>query len=258
MIDWGSWAPYWKPASTPAELVTRLTRARGRYPLGFHALDVGMDRLDPAEMSRKLLPAARAKTGSGAVAHGGAALGLPFTVYGESHAAAHYCWGDEGALRAVYEEIDRGIGALVAQAGPEATVYLVSGDGVGPNQAGWHLLPEVLRRWTWPSRRRAAVLRCSPPDDAPWILSSWCAICCPRTCARRSRGSCSRMRCGTVWPSEWIPPRWTGPAPAPTACPPTWRGTSGSIFGGGSPRGRCPRGRSTGGCATSWPPRSRR
>ncbi len=34
----------------------------------------------------------------------------------------------------------------MAQAGPDATVYLVSGDGVGPNQAGWHLLPEVLRR----------------------------------------------------------------------------------------------------------------
>ena len=31
---------------------------------------------------------------------------------------------------------------------------------------------------------------CSPPDDAPWIRSSWCATCCPRTCARRSRGSC--------------------------------------------------------------------
>ena len=146
VIDWGSWAPYWKPASTPAELVDRLTRARGRYPLGFHALDVGMDRLDPAEMSRKLVPAARAKTQAALWLMAERPWDLFFTVYGESHAAAHYCWGDEGALRAVYEEIDRGIAALVAQAGPEATVYLVSGDGVGPNQAGWHLLPEVLRR----------------------------------------------------------------------------------------------------------------
>jgi len=146
VIDWGSWAPYWKPASTPAELVDRLTRARGRYPLGFHALDVGMDRLDPAEMSRKLVPAARAKTEAAQWLMAERPWDLFFTVYGESHAAAHYCWGDEAALRAVYEEIDRGIGALAAQAGPEATVYLVSGDGVGPNQAGWHLLPEVLRR----------------------------------------------------------------------------------------------------------------
>jgi predicted AlkP superfamily phosphohydrolase/phosphomutase len=105
-----------------------------------------MDRLDPAEMSRKLVPAARAKTEAAQWLMAERPWDLFFTVYGESHAAAHYCWGDEAALRAVYEEIDRGISALAAQAGPEATVYLVSGDGAGPNQAGWHLLPEVLRR----------------------------------------------------------------------------------------------------------------
>jgi predicted AlkP superfamily phosphohydrolase/phosphomutase len=146
VIDWGSWAPYWKPASTPAALLDRLRRARGRYPLGFHALDVGMERLDPAEMSRKLVPAAKAKTEAARWLMAEQPWDLFFTVYGESHAAAHYCWGDEAALEAVYQEIDRGIGALVAAAGPEAAVYLVSGDGVGPNQAGWHLLPEVLRR----------------------------------------------------------------------------------------------------------------
>jgi predicted AlkP superfamily phosphohydrolase/phosphomutase len=253
VIDWGSWAPYWKPASTPAELVDRLTRARGRYPLGFHALDVGMDRLDPAEMSRKLVPAARAKTEAAQWLMAERPWDLFFTVYGESHAAAHYCWGDEAALRAVYEEIDRGIGALAAQAGPQATVYLVSGDGVGPNQAGWHLLPEVLRRLGYLAEPSEGGQR----DDAPWIRSSCCAICCPRTCARRSPASCSRMRYGTAWPSGWTPPRWTGPAPAPIACPPTWRGISGSISGGASLRGPCRRGRSISGCATSWRPRSR-
>jgi predicted AlkP superfamily phosphohydrolase/phosphomutase len=146
IIDWGSWAPYWKPASTPPALLDRLRRARGRYPLGFHALDVGMERLDPASLSRQLVPAARAKTEAARWLMAERPWDLCFTVYGESHAAAHYCWGDEAALRAVYQEIDRGIGALVAQSGPDATVYLVSGDGVGPNRAGWHLLPEVLRR----------------------------------------------------------------------------------------------------------------
>jgi predicted AlkP superfamily phosphohydrolase/phosphomutase len=146
VIDWGSWAPYWKPASTPAGVLDGLRRARGRYPLGFHALDVGMERLDPADMSRKLVPAARAKTDAARWVMGERPWELFFTVYGESHAAAHYCWGDEAALQAVYQEIDRGIGALVQQAGPDAAVYLVSGDGVGPNRAGWHLLPEVLRR----------------------------------------------------------------------------------------------------------------
>jgi hypothetical protein len=146
VIDWGSWAPYWKPSSSPGDLLGRMQRARGRYPLGFHALDVGMNRLDPAEMSRKLVPAARAKTEAALWLLGERPWDLFFTVYGESHAAAHYCWGDEAALRAVYQEIDRGIGALIERAGPGASVYVISGDGVGPNHAGWHLLPEVLRR----------------------------------------------------------------------------------------------------------------
>jgi len=166
VIDWGSWAPYWKPASTPPRLLDSLHRARGRYPLGFHALDVGMEPLDPGEMSRKLVPAVRAKTEAARWLMAERPWDLFFAVYGESHAAAHYCWGDEAALGAVYQEIDRGIGALVQQAGPEATVYLVSGDGVGPNRAGWHLLPEVLRRLGYlaePSPDRPA----APGPEAP-------------------------------------------------------------------------------------------
>jgi len=146
VIDWGSWAPYWKPSSTPADLRERLQRACGRYPLGFHALDVGMNRMDPAELSRKLVPAAQAKTRAALWLMDERPWDLFLTVYGESHAAAHYCWGDEGSLQAVYQEIDRGIGALVERVGPGVSVYVVSGDGVGPNHAGWHLLPEVLRR----------------------------------------------------------------------------------------------------------------
>jgi predicted AlkP superfamily phosphohydrolase/phosphomutase len=49
-------------------------------------------------------------------------------------------------LRNVYEEIDRCIGRLLERVGDEVTVFIVSGDGVGPNYSGWHLLPEVLQR----------------------------------------------------------------------------------------------------------------
>lgn len=49
-------------------------------------------------------------------------------------------------LRSVYQELDRGIGTLLQRAGEDVSVYVVSGDGVGPNRGGWHLLPEVLRR----------------------------------------------------------------------------------------------------------------
>jgi predicted AlkP superfamily phosphohydrolase/phosphomutase len=163
VIDWGTWAPYWRPESRPADLIGRLHRAVGRYPLGFHALDVGMSVLDPEVMSRKLVPAAGARTQAARWLMTEREWDVFFVVYGESHAGAHYCWGREDALAGVYREIDRGIGALLEAAGPGASLYVVSGDGVGPNFAGWHLLPDVLRRLGYlaePSAERAG-------DEAP-------------------------------------------------------------------------------------------
>ncbi len=146
IVDWGTWAPYWKPESAPAGLIGRLDRDSGRYPLGFHALDIGMNALDPAETGRKLVSAARARTAACRWLMAEREWDLYFAVYGESHAGGHYCWGREDVLAEVYAEIDRGIGALLEAAGPGVSLYVVSGDGAGPNHAGWHLLPEVLRR----------------------------------------------------------------------------------------------------------------
>jgi len=50
------------------------------------------------------------------------------------------------AARAVYAAIDAAVGELLAAAGDVEHVLVVSGDGGGPNHAGWHLLPEVLER----------------------------------------------------------------------------------------------------------------
>jgi len=46
----------------------------------------------------------------------------------------------------VYQAIDRAVGQIQAAAGPDTLFLMVSGDGVGPNIAGWHLLPDVLER----------------------------------------------------------------------------------------------------------------
>jgi predicted AlkP superfamily phosphohydrolase/phosphomutase len=80
---------------------------------------------------------------------------LFFTVFGETHAAGHYCWSAalEGTARdrgtpmfRVYEAIDRALGELRAAAGADCTTLVISGDRCGPNLAGWHLLPETLSR----------------------------------------------------------------------------------------------------------------
>ena len=89
---------------------------------------------------------------------------LVMTVFGETHVGAHYCWnpdGDQDLMRALYAELDRAIARLVEAAGPDAAVFVVSGDAIGPNHAGWHLLPEVLARLGYFASAETA-----PPDDA--------------------------------------------------------------------------------------------
>ena len=152
VFDWGTWARYGKRASSPSRLLRRLDRACGRYPLGLEALDVGLDRLDPAEMKTRLAGATQAKAEAAVWLGRQAPWDLFLVVFGETHAGAHNCWdpeaapGDQPTLRTVYEAVDRAIGSLLEEVGSGAATMVVSGDGVGTNRAAWHLLPETLRR----------------------------------------------------------------------------------------------------------------
>jgi predicted AlkP superfamily phosphohydrolase/phosphomutase len=81
---------------------------------------------------------------------------VAFAVFGETHVAGHYLWSsglqdattrlDPSPMLTVYQALDRAIGQVQAAAGEGATIVVISGDCVGPNHAGWHLLPEVLAR----------------------------------------------------------------------------------------------------------------
>ncbi len=153
VFEWGTWAHHWTPMSIPPDLSGRLTRACGRYPLGLEALDLGLRPLDADEIGPRLTSAARAKTDAALWLMRRQPWDLFFVVFGETHPAAHYCWSrsDDGArgqarLLPVYQEIDRGIGRLLAEAGSNIAVGVISGDGAGPNYTGWHLLPTVLQR----------------------------------------------------------------------------------------------------------------
>jgi predicted AlkP superfamily phosphohydrolase/phosphomutase len=145
--------------SVPGDLLRDLRRTCGDYPLSLEAHQVGLGGLPAEEMEERLVRAVAAKTGAALWLLDRGPWDLFLALYCETHPAAHYCWpgvdvGLEAAgrgdgfqgLRHVYEEIDRGIGRILDRVGREATVLVVSGEGVGPNRAGWHLLPEVLRR----------------------------------------------------------------------------------------------------------------
>lgn len=154
VIDWGTWAHYLGPTSTPASLLAELRRACGDYPLGLEANDIGFMPIDAEDMRGRLVRAARAKAEAALWLMRRREWDLFFVVFDETHPAAHYCWspsdvsdgGGPSLLREIYGEIDRGIGALVEEAGPDASVLVVSGDAVGPNRTNWYLLPDVLSR----------------------------------------------------------------------------------------------------------------
>ena len=154
--DWGSWAHYLKPGSVPPGLLRRLERSCGHYPLGLEANDLGLAPLEPSATAHRLVESVVAKSRAARWLMHQKRYDLLFCVFGETHVAGHYCWSrdlcDETArlrespMLAVYEELDRAIAALRGEAGENATIILLSGDSVGPNHAGWHLLPEVLGR----------------------------------------------------------------------------------------------------------------
>lgn len=153
IYDWGSWAHYLKPGSVPPAALSQLEKACGGYPLGMEANDLGWGALDPRKTCDQLLTAIRAKTSATRWLMQKGEWDLLFSVFGETHVAGHYCLNAAGRSAAeqplmleVYRELDRAIGELVAAAGEEAGVIVLSGDRVAPNHAGWHLLPAILAK----------------------------------------------------------------------------------------------------------------
>jgi predicted AlkP superfamily phosphohydrolase/phosphomutase len=170
--DWGCWAHYLPPGSVPPELIGQLEQACGRFPLGLEANDIGFTRLDPGEMGDKLARSAAAKARAIRWLMQNRAWDLFFTVFGETHAAGHYCWSAtlEGTasdrdtpMFKVYQAIDAAIGAIQADAGPDCTTIVISGDRCGSNFAGWHLLPELLARLGYAGGDAQQAANKSPP-----------------------------------------------------------------------------------------------
>jgi predicted AlkP superfamily phosphohydrolase/phosphomutase len=161
IVDWGSWTHFWKPTILPAS-VEREMRRFGPYPAEDHS-SVGMTPpVDPVGSRGRLLKAVEAKTRVVEWLAQTQPWDFFLAVFGEGHAAGHYFWHYQDssytaypqtadpqlrtALLDVYMALDRAIGTLLAYADDRTTVLVVSGDGMGPNHSGSHLLEELLRR----------------------------------------------------------------------------------------------------------------
>jgi predicted AlkP superfamily phosphohydrolase/phosphomutase len=157
VYDWGSWAHYLRPGSVPGPILKRLEKNCGTYPLGLEANDLGFLPLDAADTERRLVAAVKAKVNATCWLMSQSPWDMLFTVFGETHVSGHYCWtpelesgdGDGGhplPMLSLYQELDRAIAQIHEAAGDDVTVVVISGDRVGPNYAGWHLLPDMLVR----------------------------------------------------------------------------------------------------------------
>jgi predicted AlkP superfamily phosphohydrolase/phosphomutase len=159
IFEWGTWAWYWHPMSVPPKLLRQMTDQCGTYPVGFEANQVGIGALDLANLHQCLIRAANAKAKAARWLMAHAQWDLLWVVFGETHPAAHYFWPDPQAgvacdptdftgrlLREIYQAIDQAVGEIIESVKEDITLYIISGDGVGPNYAGWHLLPQVLER----------------------------------------------------------------------------------------------------------------
>ncbi|MFZ9967642.1 MAG: alkaline phosphatase family protein [Steroidobacteraceae bacterium] len=147
--DWGNWARYLSSASVPASLLGQLRKACGNYPLGLEAHELGMGKLEATDTASRLLGSIKAKSAAIRWLGEHSRPNLLFSVFGETHVAGHYCYSaDEydAPTLDVYRALDTAIAEVAAWAGPSATLIVVSGDKPAPNNAGWHLLPEIVAR----------------------------------------------------------------------------------------------------------------
>jgi predicted AlkP superfamily phosphohydrolase/phosphomutase len=158
IFEWGTWAWYGVRKAQPDELLSELRSRFGDYPLGIEATRLGLGLPGQAALEQKLLRSIAHKCQSLQWLMSRERWDLVVAVFGETHPAAHYLWphGVASVLGAqesrfarllhIYTAIDRAIGELRSGLPPDATLVVVSGDGVRQNNAGWHLLPAVLEQ----------------------------------------------------------------------------------------------------------------
>jgi predicted AlkP superfamily phosphohydrolase/phosphomutase len=210
IFEWGTWAWYWKRMTIPVEVERKLTKEFGPYPLKLEAKRLGLGMPDVAYLHRQLIAGAAQKAKITKSLMHSYPWDLLLVVFAELHPAGHYLWpenapvcrgngsGDLSApkLRDLYIAVDAAIGEIISECGDDVTVFVVSGDGVGPNHCAWHLLPQVLTRLGFtgaPSadpddgdskksfidRLRSAVpprLRSEIQSHLPWQLRHWLAL----------------------------------------------------------------------------------
>jgi predicted dehydrogenase/predicted AlkP superfamily phosphohydrolase/phosphomutase len=160
IVEWGTWSWFSDPTISPESVKSDIQRKFGCYPAEDHS-KVGMTPPpDPQGFHQRLLTAVAKKTEVVKWLLAKEDWDLFLVVFGESHPAGHYFWhyhdpsyiahSEErpgpSALREIYIALDKAIGDILQSVDDSTTVFLVSGDGMGPNYSGSHILGDLLAR----------------------------------------------------------------------------------------------------------------
>jgi predicted AlkP superfamily phosphohydrolase/phosphomutase len=162
IVDWGSWTWFAGQEIRPESIRQAIRRKFGSYPAENHS-KVGMTPPDdPIGFRRRLIEGVRKKSEVARWLMETQDWEFFLLVFGECHAAGHYFWHYmdpdyiaypekaapelRTALRDVYIALDTAVGELLSRCDAQTTVYVVSGDGMGPNYSGSHLLRPLLER----------------------------------------------------------------------------------------------------------------
>ncbi len=162
IVDWGSWTWFSGQEILPESIKHDIRKQFGVYPAENHS-KVGMTPpVDPLGFRERLLEGVKKKSQVAQWLMESQDWEFFLLVFGECHAAGHYFWHYmdteyasypekceqelRTALLDVYVAIDAAIGELLARRDDDTVVYVVSGDGMGPNYSGSHILNELLKR----------------------------------------------------------------------------------------------------------------
>ncbi len=161
ILEYGTWTWFGEPGSSPPGMLGDIKRRFGPYPAPEHSNLVQVPH-DPARFRDQLVAGTQVKSRVIQALMKEHDWDLLFATFGEPHGAGHYLWhlsdqeypthpasGPLAAMhpmRDVYVALDAAIGAIVGAADDRTTVLITSGDGMGPNYSGCHLMPEMLHR----------------------------------------------------------------------------------------------------------------
>jgi predicted AlkP superfamily phosphohydrolase/phosphomutase len=162
ILDWGTYERNYESHSLPGEILAEISNRFGAYPFGIEMTrDVPTRARHFQRVRRQLLAGVALK---GKVVKWWASdrrWDFLMAVFCETHPVGHDFWSFDSngqsksacavptefknTIRDVYKAVDQEIGEIIADLDERTTLLLLSGQGMGPNYASWHVIPKVLK-----------------------------------------------------------------------------------------------------------------